>query len=275
MSETGGNQDGDLVVDTAGQGSESAVHPGQQPEVSSPAPVDDPAKPQAALEAAEKEPSLSLTVERACNNQAGSFVGLNKAQRGALEVDLGQSVELFDYSTGRSLGLFQVGLGDKTLTNQPTKFTVNGVAPGTNVEVKKPKNLDSKLLELDMNLNVETDPRHARRRETILSRFGVVDGVAVEGFDPDLYLVVPSAVAQQFMQVDKSIALSRPTILPISLGKVKIAGIEKTIAIVPGGQEMGFTSSAARVFGIPAETGDLRKAQYYIQGDTLVVSNFG
>ena len=87
-------------------------------------------------ESAEVLPEMQLTVDSACNNPKGRSVGLSMGQRLALDVEVGETVELFDGS-GANLGTFTVGRGAQKLLLKAESFTANEVDVGSSVKVRK------------------------------------------------------------------------------------------------------------------------------------------
>lgn len=210
-------------------------------------------------EAVEVEPQLSLKVAAPCKNPHGLYVGLSKAQREKLGVEVGEVVELRDGN--KVLGLYTVGLGSKELSGQPEAFTANGVKIGDTVEVVKAKKLTDKLSSLPLSFAVENDEKHAGRSEIIAKRF------KDEGFDGQSYVVVPTATAGLLTTQSGD----KKTVLKIALGKIKVNGVEKTLPIVPAGTGLGMTTKAAGEMGIPG--GGLKNAEFYINDAGVLVIN--
>ena len=211
-----------------------------------------------AKEAVEAVPELKLVAASSCKNPDGRYVGLSKVQRDKLGVEVGGNVELFD-AAGKSLGLFSVGTGSKELLKEEAKFTVNGVAAGEAVTARKASEKQESDMAFAVTHGVESTPaglddaakqkyedRLASRASKIAERFPELDSKA--------YVVVPTAVA-------KSMGVEGPkgsTVLPISKGKIKLGDVVTEIAIVPSGNNIGFTTEAAKSIGIPDQIKELR-----------------
>ncbi len=194
-------------------------------------------------EAAETVPEMSLTVAGACNNPRGNYVGLNRGQRDRLQVDIGSSVELLD-GAGKSLGIFTVGTGSRSLLLETGKFTANGIDTGTTVTVKKAVKKPEREIRLPVTHGIESSEQHERRAGIIQGRF--------PDMDPEVYITIPTALGRE-LGLQPSPA--KATVLSISKSKVRIGGTDHDIAVVPSGNNMGFTSKAAEKLGIPLELG--------------------
>lgn len=218
-----------------------------------------PARTVEATEAAETVPELLLTVTGLCNNPIGRYVGLNKGQREQLQVEIGGVVELVG-DDGRSIGVFIVGSGSKTLLHQPDAFTANCVETGKTYKVRRPKSGPQESdTELSVRHAVETqDPeKHERHKGIIEIRLKL---------DPELYVVIPGALAHQM-------GIRPPqgkTIASISTGRIKgVDGNVREIPVVPAGSEIGFTTKAAQQLGIPHE---LKSIRVRVEDGILVIS---
>ena len=217
-------------------------------------PAAQPAQPPQAAEAKEKEPELSLTVARGCNNPDGRYVGLSGRQRDALKVAVGGIVELFE--NGQSLGLFTVGKGAAELTGKPEQFTSNVVEPGKSVTVKKADKNRETVMTFGVTHGVENVPanlqgeeakkyadRTARRMQIIGERF--------PGVSTDEFMIIPTAVLNAMTGESVRIA-------SISKQKIRFAGVETEMVVVPAGNDVGLTTKAAQKLKIPAGVTELR-----------------
>jgi hypothetical protein len=198
-------------------------------------------------ESAEVVPEMTLTVAGPCKNPNGHYVGLNQGQREKLQVQMGETVELFD-DGGKSIGVFTVGSGSKELLLTPAKFTANGIDAGATVKVSARKKPPEDDIAFNVQFNVENvNPENDQRRSDIIQNRLKMD--------PDVYLTVPTSLATQ-------IGIKPPqgkTIAPISKGQIKDAeGKIHEIAIVPTGSSIGFTTKAAKQLSIPAQLQTIR-----------------
>lgn len=209
----------------------------------------------------ETEPKLNATVAGPCNNPNGLYVGLSKAQREALGVDIGGTVMLRT-ADGKILGIFTVGTGSKELLGQP-KITANGIEVGMDVIAVKANANEGNLNSLPLKFAAENDEKHVRRSGIIVQRFGQ------QGFNGESYIVLPTAIAKELtgQGQDKS------TVASIALGKIRICGVEKTLPIVPAGSDFAMTSKAAQELGIT--TSGVSKVDFYFKDGPLVVNQIG
>lgn len=222
-----------------------------------------PVQPEAVVpapEVVEAEPILRLAVHGPCKNPNGNYVGLNKAQRDKLGVVEGETVVL--KADGKVVGYYVVGKGSKEIADQSGAFTANGVDVGAVVEVQKAGDLSENLVTLPFAVDAEKGERHAARSEKIKNRFAGQDG--------ETYCVVPTALFNK-MAIEGDVQSARPTMGAISIGKVKIGGVEKSIPIVPSGTAFSLTSKAAKEFSVPAGVGT--HADFFVNKEGMLVLN--
>lgn len=200
----------------------------------------------------EAVPELKLTVIDHCKNQAGRYVGLSKAQRERIDVEVGGTVELFD-EKGTSLGFFTVGAGSKEYAQDPEIFTITPqVKIGDTLTVKKPSVSPDKPQEFNLQVTHAVEKtvepaKHGARVEKIAARF--------PNLDPNMYITLPTAIAAQLGIKPEP----GKTVAPISKCTVRDAsGRTVEMAIVPGGTTIGFTSDAAKELDIPAELSEIK-----------------
>jgi hypothetical protein len=206
-----------------------------------------------AKEDAEKEPQLKMTVYGPCKNPEGRYVGLSKKQRDALGVVEGGTVEII--LDKESLGVYTVGKGSTEIVKIPDLFTVNGIEGGHLVTVRKPKETGENVMKFGVRHGVETVPeelkdekakeyteRTARRMKIIAERF--------PGVSTDEFMTVPTAVLNLITGDSAKIA-------GISRQKVRFAGKETEITVVPAGNDIGLTTKAAEELNIPTEIKEL------------------
>lgn len=267
MSEVTGDQD-DLqsqpVAGAPGIARPDVVAPEQQPnDPSGVIPHDQAQKP---LSPEQREVlSLKLTVDRPCNNPNGLYVALLPEQRRKLNVNVGDSVVVRNPNGGEVIGLYTVGPGLKDLRDKPEACAINGIQPGTEIVIEKSA-VEHSLLNLPLRRGVETEESHKRRAGKIVD--GRFNGQDV---DPEVYIVLPTAIAKCFVSPPEGVSSGRDTVLSISLGKVKVGGQEFTLPVVPAGVDFGLTTKAALKLGIP--DGNLSNVQYYLNDEGVLVIN--
>lgn len=213
-------------------------------------------------DAAERMLKLTLTVTEECNSQ-GNYVGLSKAQREKLGVNVGDVVTLRG-ADGKVFGQRTVGLGKNSLAGRPGEFSANGVQIGESVTVVKGV-VENALNNLSVSKGVESGEKHGRRSGIINERFGK------KGFNGEVYVVLPDAVVRQIStQVPRS-GDGKPNVSSIALGSVKIGETVRELPVVPAGSEMGLTSESAKMLGVPD---GLKSCEFYVKDGVLVVNGF-
>ncbi|MEK7673006.1 MAG: hypothetical protein AAB373_03910 [Patescibacteria group bacterium] len=218
--------------------------------------VKDEVKGVAGAEAIEAEPKLRLTVKAKCKSD-GQYVGLSKAQRDKLGVNVGDAVELKDVD-GKIIGVRTVGLGLKELAGVPESFSANDVEIGTVVDVVKPRTIENKALKLPLQFGAENDEKHDRRSSIIGTRF--------PKYKKGEYLVLPTP-----LQKDVTGQKDASTIASIALGEVRVGNTQMALPMVPAGSAFALTSEAAKVLGIPDNAGD--QVEYFVDKDGVLIIN--
>lgn len=268
MSGEVGDNQGDLQnqpgAGVPGVAQPDAANLEQQPGSPSGVALDDQARKPLAPEQREVL-SLKLTVDRPCNNPNGLYVSLLPEQRRRLNVNVGDSVVVRNPNGGEVISLYTVGLGLKELKGKPESCGINGIQPGAEIVIEKSA-VEHSLLNLPLRRGVETDELHKRRAGKIMD--GRFNGQDV---DPEVYIVLPTAIAKCFVSPPEGVSSGRDTVLSISLGKIKIGGQEFILPVVPAGVDFGLTTKAALKLGIP--DGNLSNVQYYLNDEGVLVIN--
>jgi len=220
------------------------------PEESHKAPLPAVVAPSTNSDAKELEPTLSLRVAGPCQTPEGLYLGLSKRQRDALNVNVGDTVAVFDGE--RSLGIYTVGTGSRDLLSFPEQFTINGVAPESQLTLKKaPSQLETPVTYL-LSHGVESDTKHTQRLEIISRCFPEADA--------NEYITIPTALLN-------TLTGGRGRVPAITKGQVRIGDTTHTMVLVPSGTGIGLTTAAATKLRIPQR---LTNAQVRVENGVLI-----
>ena len=173
------------------------------------------------------------------------LVGLDQYQReklglGEKDTGNGKMVEVVG-ADGKLIGNFIVVKGSAKLLNSHDSFCANGIKPGEQVKVRKPKiELGEDEYEVISLLEISGDEeKRTLRKHVILKELGL---------NPNEYMTVPTLLAKQLGITEKFV--------PYEV-KVRVCGGGYTTlmaAILTKRDAVGFTTDAAKAIGLSNET---------------------